>query len=178
MTEPLPRAGAVELEYTLDRKDLTHMIRTLARNGRAGWLFGPVGAAVIGGFWLMYVTGSVISGRWGGYLGWLALVIPVVVLLAPELSALASMRMSRDANRTFRTTVDEAGLRTAGSHAETVTGWQQYQGFRETEHYFELPLARTLGRQLLLLPKRVLSDADVDRLRANLSHHLTDLGRT
>jgi hypothetical protein len=179
MTEPLPRSGAVELKYTLDRKDLTHMIRTLYRSGRAGWVFGPVGAVVIGGCALLYVAGSVMTGRLGGfgYFGWLGVVVPVVVLLMPEWIALASMRMSRDANRTFRATVDDSGLRTAGPHAEMVTGWQQYHGFRETEHYFELPLARTLGRQLLLLPKRALSEADVQQLRAKLSSHLTDLSR-
>ena len=83
--------------------------------------------------------------------------------------------MSRDASRTFRTTVDDSGLRTAGAHSETIANWQQYGGFRETEHYFELPLTGTMGRQLLVLPKRVLSEADVELLREKLSNNLTDL---
>jgi hypothetical protein len=49
--------------------------------------------------------------------------MPVVILLIPEWMAVAWVRMSRDASRTFRTTVDDNGLRTAGAHSETIAGW-------------------------------------------------------
>ena len=163
MTEPLSRNRAVELVYTLGRKDLSHMIRRVYRSGRVGWLLGAV---VIGGFWLI-AAGTLLTGDLGTlrFVGWLALAMPVVILLIPEWIAVAWVRMSRDASRTFRTTVDDGGLRTAGAHSETIADWQQYGGFRETEHYFDLPLTGTVGRQLLVLPKRVLSETDVDLLR-------------
>lgn len=177
MTDPLSRNRAVEMEYTLGRNDMSHMIRAVYRSGRAGWLLGPVGAMVIGGFWLMIVAGTLLTGDLG-FVGWLALAMPVVILLMPEWMAVAWVRMSRDASRTFRTTVDDNGLRTAGAHSETIADWKQYGGFRETEHYFELPLNGTMGRQLLVLPKRVLSEADMDLLREKLSNNLTDLSKT
>jgi hypothetical protein len=136
MPDPLSRNRAVELEYTLGRKDMSHMIRAVYRSGRAGWLLGPVGAVVIGGFWLMIVAGTLLTGHLGtlGFVGWLALAMPVVILLIPEWTALAWVRMSRDASRKFRTTVDDSGIRTAAAHSETIADWQQYVGFRETEY--------------------------------------------
>jgi hypothetical protein len=65
MTDPLSHNRAVELEYTLGRKDLSHMIRAVYRSGRMGWLLGPLGAVVIGRFRLIIDAGTSLTGDLG-----------------------------------------------------------------------------------------------------------------
>jgi len=169
-------SATVSLEYTMARADLAHAVRTVIRSSRlGGWLYGRAGVAVIGGFSGLFLLGALLSGD-VGFEVWLIAACVLLLLLLPELQAVVTLRASQG-GRVQRTLLDDDGVRTATAHLDVTMRWQQFQGYRETAKYFDLPLTDTIGRQILVLPKRALDAAGTAQLRDLLATHLTRLER-
>jgi len=172
-------SATVLLKYTMARADLVHAVRVMQRLTRFGWLVGPKGLSMVGAFWGLGMLGSLLSGDSGdfGLIVWLGPAYVVMLVAVPELQAIITMRASPGTLAEQRVLVDSNGIRIAVAHAETTMRWRQFQGYRESAKYFDLPLTDTVGRQILVLPKRELDPADAARLRALLATHLTPLDR-
>lgn len=183
MTSADPTLDDIRLRYTLDRDDWLDGFAVQFRTVRLPWAFRwpcTILLLVIAALLLLL---QVATGDWSPpEIGLVAGAVLLAVLLRmPRLLYRTSVRRIVSANPAFSQPIEAilspAGLRLVSTTSDSTIAWSHFPCHAEGRRVFALFGSDRLGGAVHVLPKRGLSDGDVDQLRALLAGHSRRLGQ-